>query len=156
MIIHLVGRLTIKRPMRPGLIVKRQVALYPLLGCDDGFIGVEIYLLVCDGFPESFREPVVAPAACPVYADLNAVVSEQARELLPGKLAPLIGIEELRRAIADHGLLHRLQTEVGRQRGGEPPGQHPSTRPVEHRVQTDEAPLHRNVGDISGLHVIRA
>ena len=38
--VHSIRRVTVKRPMRPGLVVERQVALYTLVGCADGFIGM--------------------------------------------------------------------------------------------------------------------
>ena len=130
------------------LVIECQVALQALVRGADGLVGVQIHLLVFDALPESFHEHVVAPAAFPVHADLNAVVFQEPRELLAGELAPLIGVEDVGRAIAGHGLLDRLQTEVGRQRVGQPPRQHPATRPVQDRKQIHEAPLHRNVGDI--------
>jgi hypothetical protein len=69
---------------------------------------------------------------------------------------PLIGIEDLRHTIAAHGLLHRVQTEVGRQRVGETPGHHPATRPVQDRKQVHEAPRHRDVGNIGGPDMIES
>jgi hypothetical protein len=46
------------------------------MGCADTRFHrlVEIHLLVFDAFPESFHEHVVAPAAFPVHADLDAVL----------------------------------------------------------------------------------
>lgn len=75
--VHLVGRLAVKRLMRPGLIVEHQVALQALVGRIDGVVGVQIHLLVFDTFPESFHEHVIPPAAFAVHADLDAVVGEQ-------------------------------------------------------------------------------
>lgn len=46
---------------------------------------MEIHLLVCNAFPESFHEHVVTPAACPVHVDLDVAFFQQARELLAGK-----------------------------------------------------------------------
>lgn len=48
------------------------------------------------------------------HADLKAVMRQQPGELLSGKLAPLIDIEYLRRAIAAYGVPNRLETEIGR------------------------------------------
>jgi len=58
-IVHLVGRLAAKRLMRPGLVVKRQVALQPLLGRTDGVVRVQIHLLVFDTSPQPFHKHVV-------------------------------------------------------------------------------------------------
>ena len=119
--------------MRPGLIVERQIRFPALMRRPNRLVGVQIHLLVCEAFSASFHEPVVLPTPVPVHADLTAVVGETPGELLAGQLAPLIGREDLRRTIADHGLLPRVQTEVGRHRVGETPGQHPATRPVQDR-----------------------
>ena len=42
----------------------------------------------------------------------------------------MIGVEDLRRAIAGQGLLDRRKAKVGGQRIGEPPRLYPATRPV--------------------------
>ena len=107
--------------MRPGLIVERQIALQALVGRTDGVVRVHIDLLVFNTLPKSIDEHVVPPTSFPVHADLDTVVVQGPRKLLTGELAPLIRIEDLRRAIADHGVLHRVQTEVGRERSGAPP-----------------------------------
>ena len=111
-IVHLVWRLAVKRPVRSGLVVERQVALQALVRCADGLIGVQIDLLVFDALPESFHKHVVPPTPFPVHADLDAVVFQEPRELQAGELAPLIGIEDLGRAIAGHGVLDRLYAMV--------------------------------------------
>ena len=107
--------------MRSGLVVERQIALHALVCSPDGVVGVQIHLLVFDAFPESLDEHVVPPTPFPVHADLDAVVGQQPRERLAGKLAPLIGIENLGWTIAAHGVLHRIQTEIGGERVGGPP-----------------------------------
>ena len=72
--IHLIRCVTVKCPVRPGLVVERQVARQFLLGSVDGLVGMQIRLLVFDALPEPFHEDVVAPAACAVHADPNAVL----------------------------------------------------------------------------------
>jgi hypothetical protein len=62
------------------------------------------------------------------------VVYQEPRELQAGELAPLIGIEDLGWVIAAHGALNRIETEIGRQRVGQPPRQHSTTRPVKERL----------------------
>ena len=151
---HLVRRLAVKRLMRPGLIVERPVALQALVGRIDGVVRVHIDLLVFNALPQSLDEHVVSPTPFSVHADLDAVAGEPLGELLAGKLASLIGIEDFWRAIAAHGVLHRVQREISRERGGESPGQHPATGPVKNREERDEAPCHRNVGDIRRPDVI--
>ena len=110
--------------------------------------------LIFNALPQSLDEHVVSPTPFAVHADLDAVVGEQPGELLTGELAPLVSIEDGRKAMPGNRLLHRVQTEIGRERVGESPGQHPATGPIEHREQIDEAPCHRNVGDIRRPDVI--
>ena len=152
----------------PGLVSGRQAPDAAGSGCRTSgsgpalmrspsrLVGVQIDLLVFDTFPESFHKHVVAPAPFAVHADLNAVVSEQPRELVTGELAPLVGVEDLRAAILRDRLSHRIKAEVRGQRIGEPPGQHPATRPVQNGKKIHEAPAHRNVGDIGRPDLIGA
>lgn len=153
-IVHLVGFLAVKRPMRPGLIVERQVVRQALVGRIDGVVGMQIDLLVFNALPQSLHEHVVSPPPFSVHADLDAMVGEHPRELLARELAPLVRIEDGRSAIWGDGRLHRIQTEVGSQRVGQPPRQDPTTRPVEHHKEIHKASAHRNVGDIGGPDMI--
>jgi len=61
------------------------------------------------------------------------------RALQARELASLIGVEDSRCAIVGHGLLDRLRAEIGCQRIGQPPRQHPVTDPVHDRTQVHEA-----------------
>ena len=130
------------------------IARQPLVRGLDGVVCVQIDLLVFEALPESFDEHVVPPTPFSVHADLDAVVRQEPRELLAGELAPLIGVEDLGAAILRNRLPHGLETEVRRQRIGEPPGQHPATRPIQDGEEIHEAPAHRNVGDIRCPDVI--
>ena len=153
--VHSIWCVAVKRSVRPGLVVERQVAFQPLLGCADGLVRVQIDLLVFDALPESFHEHVVPPAAGAVPADLNAVLVQEPRELQARELAALIGVEDIRCAIVGHSLLDRLRTETGRQRVGQPPRQHPATGPVHDCTQVHEAAVHRNVGNIGRPDMVR-
>ncbi len=154
--VHVIRCVPVKRPMRPGLVVKRQVAFQCLVSSADGLVGVEIHLLVFDALPEAFYEYVVAPAAFPIHADLDAVVFQQPGEFEAGELATLIGVDDLRGTRGGQRLLDRFETEVGGQRIGQPPRQHPTAGPIQDRTQVHEAPAHRNVGDIRRPDVIGA
>ncbi len=140
--------------MRSGLVIERQIPLHALVRRPDGVVGVEIDLLVCNAFPESFHKYVIPPAAFAIHADLNPLVFQESRELLAGELAPLVSVEDLRAAILRDRLPYRVEAEVRGQRSGEPPGQHPATGPVQNGTQIHEAPAHRNVGDIGRPDVI--
>jgi hypothetical protein len=109
-------------------------------GCIDGVVCVQIDLHVFNALPESLDEHVVSPTPFSVHADLDAVLGEQPSELVAGELVPLVSIEDSRKAVPDNRLLHRVQTEISRERVGESPAQHPATGPVKHGEQIDEAP----------------
>jgi hypothetical protein len=51
---------------------------------------VEIDLFIFEAPPQPFHEDIVAPAAGPVHANLNATVFQEPSELLAGELTPLI------------------------------------------------------------------
>lgn len=144
--VHLAGRLAVKCLMRPGLVVEHQVACQALMRSPNRFVRVQIDLLVGNVLPESCHEHVVSPAPFSVHADLNTVVCQQLRELLARELAPLIGTENLRRAIVGQGIPDGLQTETSRERVGKPPRQDSAPRPVQDGEQIDEAALHWNIG----------
>ncbi|KFB76002.1 MAG: hypothetical protein AW06_002927 [Candidatus Accumulibacter cognatus] len=73
---------------------------------------------------------------------------EQTGEFAAGELATLISVEDLRAAVAVDGFPHRVQTEVGRQGVGKPPGKDPPREPVDHGEQVEKASAHRDVGDV--------
>ena len=67
---------------------------------------------------------------------------------MPGELAALIGVENLRPAVTGQSFLQRLDAELGFHRDRHPPGQNPAAEPVDHGRQIDEAARHRDVGDV--------
>jgi len=144
--VHSIWCVAVKRSVRPGLVVERQVAFQSLVGCADGLVGVHINLFVFDALPEAFHEHGVAPEACAVNADPNAVLFQSTRELQARELAPLVGVEDSRCAIDGQGFLD-CRSAGSRQRVGQPPRQHPATGPVHDRTQIQEAAVHRNVRD---------
>lgn len=60
--VHSIWCGALKRLMQPRLVGERRVTLHPLLGCADGFGGVQIDLLIFDALSESLHRHVVAPA----------------------------------------------------------------------------------------------
>ena len=83
-----------------------------------------------------------------VPADPDVVHLEQPREHTAGELTTLIGVEDLWATVAVEGFPHGLQTEVGRQGVGEPPGKDPPREAVDHGEQVEKAPAHRDVPPI--------
>ena len=72
-----------------------------------------------------------------------------------GELAPLVAVEDLRRAIVLERLVQGLDAEVRIERVGQAPGQHRAARPIHHGDQVQKAPLQGDVGDIRAPHVVR-
>jgi hypothetical protein len=68
---------------------------------DEGVVGSQIDFFVLRGFPKTFNEHVVAPAAFTVHVDPDDVFLQQTGEDRAGELAALIGIEDVRFAIFD-------------------------------------------------------
>ena len=116
---------------------------------------MQIDLFVFDALPEPFYEDVVTPASCAVHADLDAVVFQEPRKLKAGELAPLVGVENVRCASTGDRLLYGFQAEVGGQRIGQPPRQHPPTCPIQDGEQIHDAAPHRDVGDVRCPDLIR-
>lgn len=116
---------------------------------------MQIHLLVFEALPEPLDKHIVAPAPGSVHADLDAVLFQQARKLQARGLVALIGTEDRRGAIGGHGLLDCFSKEIGRQRIGQAPRQHPATGPVYDNTQVHEAAVHRTVGDISRPDMVR-
>lgn len=146
--VHLVGCLAVKRPVRSGLVVKCRGALQALVRGADGLIGLQVDLLVFEAFPQPLNKHGITSAPFPIHADLDPKGFQSPRELLAGELAALIGVENLWRALAGQGLLHRIKTEIGRQRVGPPPRQHTTTRLVQHGTHIAKAARHRKVGNV--------
>ena len=80
---------------------------------------MQVDFLVFHAFPEPFDKHVINPAAFAIHADLDAVALDQADELRAGELAALVGVEDLRLAIALNGVLDRLDAEVRGQAVGQ-------------------------------------
>ncbi|MEY3937568.1 MAG: hypothetical protein RL659_409, partial [Pseudomonadota bacterium] len=69
-------------------------------------------------------------------------------ELLGGELATLVGVDDLRNAIACEGLLEDLAGMTGLRRDGHFVGQHLAAGHVHDGGEIDEASRHGNVGGI--------
>src|SRR4051812_24404350 len=73
-----------------------------------------------------------------------------------GELAALVGIEDLRPAVADQSFLQGIDAEVGVQRVRNSPSQHRPRVPVHDRHQVDEALGKRDVGNVTAPDLIDA
>ena len=94
----------------------------------------------------SERPNVVHAPAASVHRDADAGCLKAPGEGEAGELAALVGVEDLRRAVARRqGLVERVRAEARVQRVRQPPGQDVAARPVHDRHQVEEAALHRDV-----------
>src|SRR5215208_8282943 len=67
-------------------------------------VSSEVDLLVLDRSPETLDDDVVAPGTLAIHADRDPVPGQHAGEDLAGELAALIGVEDLRPAMAGQSL----------------------------------------------------
>lgn len=79
--------------------------------------------------------------------DRDPVPLEGTSEVVAGELTSLVGIEDLRPAVAGKRLLKRFDTKLGAKRVRQPPCQHGAARPVHDHHQVEEALGHRDVGN---------
>ena len=84
-----------------------------------GFVSLQIDPLVFQGAPESLDEDVVLEPPLAVHTDLDVPGLEDGGECFTGKLAPLVGVEDLRGAVFEEGFFERLDAEAGVQRVGQ-------------------------------------
>src|SRR5947209_9142801 len=81
-------------------IVKVQPGANTGLGFGHTRISMEVDLLVFEAAPQSLDKDVVHASALAVHADHDPVPFQGAGEVVAGELAALVGIEDLRPAIA--------------------------------------------------------
>ena len=88
--------LVVQGGMKPFAIVEVYIALDASAELRQRFILLDSEVLVLQSPPEPFHPGVVPASAPTVHADLDAIRLEFIRELLAGKLAALIRIEDFR------------------------------------------------------------
>src|SRR5450631_4621591 len=113
--------------MRSATIVEVEVAPDRCTRLGRGVVGSEIHLLVFDAAPQSLDEDVVPPGALAVHAVGDPVFDQHAGECRAGELAALIGVADLRIAVASESVLERLDAERRLHRDRYAPRQHATT-----------------------------
>src|ERR1035437_5670019 len=78
--------------MRSAGIVEVEVTANRGAGLGDGVVGLQINLLVFDGFPKALDEHIVAPGSLAVHADGDPVFEKNAGEAGAGELAGRIQV----------------------------------------------------------------
>src|SRR3978361_1279781 len=134
--------------MRPTTIVEVEVAPDRCARLGRCVVSPEINLLVFDATPQPLDKDVVPPSPFAVHADGDPVFDQDASEFRAGELAALIGVEDIRLAVASQSVFKRLDAERRLHCDRYAPRQYATAEPIEHNGQIDEAALHRDVGDV--------
>ena len=150
-----VGRYPVQRLMRPTTVVPLEALGQAFVLCNAVIAGAQIDPFVFHRPPQSLDEDVVMTTSASVHADLDTMRLQHIREFRAGELAALIGVEDLRCAVAGQRLCQRRRAQVRGQRIRQAPSQHLARRPVQDGAQIQEPVVHQDVGDIGGPDVVR-
>src|SRR4029434_6893543 len=94
------GPRQVKTRTRSAAVVEAEISADRGAGLGDRVVSSEIALLVLDRSPEPLNETVVAPGTLAIHADGDPVPGQRTGEGLAGELAALIGVKDLRPAVA--------------------------------------------------------
>ncbi len=147
------------------LVVQTAVRAPPVVAVDPdadslprpaaGLEGVEVDALVLQGFPEPLDDNVVSPLPPAVHGDPDTGLLQSLGELHAGELGPLVGVEDVRLGVTRQGLLQGRDAEIGIEGVRQPPTEHPAAEPVHDGHEVEEAPPHRDVGDVGAPDLVR-
>jgi len=140
--------------MSPAIIVKADPGVEALAQGRTAIKRVQVKVLILDGPPEPLDKNVVLTAPPPIHTDGDLVVLEGLDKVIAGKLSPLVGVENLRSAVAAQGLLESLDTKVRLKGIGNPGGQDFAAVPVHDGHKVHKPTFHWNVGDIGGPDLV--
>jgi hypothetical protein len=115
---------------------------------------LQIDAFVLDRPPEPLDKGIVGGAADAIPADAALGRLQGGHKVVAGKLTALVGVKNLRGAVAGERLGEGAQTKIHLQRIRQLPAQHEAAVPVEHGHQVQKAPRQRQVGDIRTPDVI--
>ncbi len=154
--VGLIRGAVVKTRMWTAAIVEVEIPTDRASCLTDGFVGSQIHLLVFDALPQSLNEHVVPPCSFAIHADGDAVVGEHAGEGRASELRALVGVEDVRLAVARESILLCLDAEGRLHRNRQSPGQNTTRRPIEYSGEIDEAVGHRDIGDVHGPDLVRS
>src|SRR5205807_10009547 len=95
------------------LVVEVEPSADTALGFGHSRVGIEVDFLVFETAPQPLDKDVVHASAFAVHADRDPVVLQSAGEVVAGKLAALVGVEDLGPAAVDERILERRDAKVG-------------------------------------------
>ena len=110
--------------------------------------GVEVDMLPFDGAPEALDEGVISSAAPAVAADAAAGGQQGLLVSQGGKLAALVGVEDVRSRSHPQGIGQGQQAKTHVERVGKLPVEHVARVPIEHGGQVEEALGHGHIRDV--------
>ena len=113
-------------------------------------------VLILNRAPEALDVDVIQGPALAVHADSNTLFPQVGNVLRAGKLASLVGVQDLRCTVLGHGLADHPQAGFRRQGVGQSPAHDVPRVHVDDGRQVHEALLHRHVGDIDGPDLPRS
>jgi hypothetical protein len=116
--------------MEAFLIVEAKPAAEALAEFSAVVESMEVKILVFHSPPEAFDKNVITEVTLAIHADLDVVVFQGFCKSKTGKLAALIGVEDLRAAIKADRFLQSRYAEIGIKGIGKAPGQHLAAVPV--------------------------
>src|ERR1700722_681412 len=111
-------------------------------------------MLIFDASPKTLYKNIVDSPAFAIHADPNLVGLQQAGELGTRELTTLIGIEDLRGAIALNSILGHLSAPFGRHGVADAPIDHKTALKVYDRTQAHISSPHGNGGNIHCPYLI--
>ena len=133
------------------------VSVEPPLDAFPGFlavgIAIEVDFFILEAAPQTLDKDVVHEPAPAVHANGYFRLEKPASEQVAGKLAPLVGVEDLRLTFCQ-GRFQSSQAELRLQTVGEFPAQHIAAEPIHHGHQVEKAVFHRNIGDIGAPNLV--
>jgi len=117
---------------------------------------MQVNPFVLDGSPQPFDEDIIPPGAATVHAELATLALHGIDKGLGGKLAALVGIDDLGPAVALESLLQHVHGMTGFQGDRDFGGQDFARGPVNHRCQIRKAFGQWDVRRIQGPNLIGA
>src|SRR5690606_2868278 len=119
---------------------------------------VQVKVIMLEGAPEALDEHVVDRPALAVHADLHAfghtTLAEHGRVGSAGELAPLVAVDDLRRAGRRNRLLEHVHHPLGIHAVGDAPVQDVAAVQIDHRHHVHESSAYGQVGDVHGPHLV--
>lgn len=124
--------------------------MYPI------FKNMDINAFVFDTFPESFDEDIVDGPAFTIHADSNRGLpfGQQGGRVIPGELAALIWVYDLRQAVDLNGFFDDLAAPLGGHRVADTPVDHKPGMYVYNGAQVNKSMAHGHISDISGSNMV--